>query len=180
MRVYAVLVMAGLMTTCTATSQPASDTPTPSATIESFAPTQTPPQTYKPGEAAVIQVAGADYAKITIAKPSFVAAYKGQLSTDRPKTGDLFVQAWVTYEALATDGIDYNSLDWSTYADGANVTDPVFVFNAPKPHLKAGHLPTGRTVSFWIVSEVPAKGEVLLSYAPPQFGGNTIAEWKVR
>jgi hypothetical protein len=191
MRAYPPLLIVGLLLSgCGPTSQLATNTPAASSSAAETSspaptatPTETPPQTYKPGQAAVIQVTGADYAKITIAKPSFVAAYKGQFNTDRPKTaGDVFVQAWVTYEALATDGIDYNFGDWETYADGANVTDQAFLINGPQPIFKSGHLPTGRTVSFWIVSEVPAKGEVLLSYAPPQFGfgGNPIAEWKVR
>jgi hypothetical protein len=178
-----VLVM---VASCSATGQLATNSPVTSSFAEATpteTPTEAPPTTYRPGEASLVKVAGVDYAKVTISKPSFVAAYKGQLGTDRPKTpGDVFLQAWVTYQALAADGIDYNFNDWATYADGANVTDLAFIINGPQPIFKSGHLPNGRTVSFWLVNEVPAKGEVLLSYAPPQFvaGGNPIAEWKVR
>jgi hypothetical protein len=183
----AVLLLVMLVASCSATGQPVTASPPASSSISeatpTSSPTETPPTTYRPGEASLVKVAGVDYAKVTISKPSFVAEYKGPLGTDRPKTpGDVFLQAWVTYQALAADGIDYNFGDWDTYADGANVTDQAFILNGPQPIFKSGHLPTGRTVSFWLVNEVPAQGDVLLSYAPPQFvaGGNPIAEWKVR
>ena len=91
--------------------------------------------------------------------------YKGSYGfLEKPQqTGDVFISALVTYEAQ-TDGIHYNPYDWQVFVDGTAVSSSSFTLYGPKPALGAGSLPNGRKASGYVVYEVPAKGEVRMSY----------------
>jgi hypothetical protein len=60
--------------------------------------------------------------------------------------------------------VDYNPYDWQVFADGEAVDNSAFVMNGPKPDLSSGSLPKGRVAKGYVVYEVPAKGQVLMSY----------------
>ena len=141
------------------TSQPDSGTQPPPPPADTPAPAG--PATYRAGDVITIQQNGEDWANVTI---SDVATKDGYGEFDRPQTkGNQFIQAKVTYEALA-DGVDYNPFDWQVFVDGQAVDNTSFVVDGPKPDLNSGTLPKGRTASGYVVYEVPPAGEVLMSY----------------
>jgi hypothetical protein len=160
----------------TASAQDAAPSSNPTATPTSPAtPTPEPsnadagPKTFAPGDTITVTSNGDDWATIVVSKVAYKKSYKGTYYTDTPKTkGDVFVQLFVTYTAL-TDGVDYNQFDWQVFADGVAIDDFTFVTNGPEPTLASGTLPKGRKAQGWLVYEVPAKGEVLLSYQANMF-----------
>jgi hypothetical protein len=162
-----------------AASQEAAATEAPTAD-----PTAAPadgPKISKPGDVIVVSNNGSDWAKVTISKVKAVSSYKAQYYTDKPKQkGDVFIQAYVTYEALA-NGVDYNPFDWEVFANGTAVDNMTLVMNGPKPALGSGILPKGRKASGWVVYEVPGKGEVLMSYSNNMFtDSGPVFEVKIR
>lgn len=144
-------------------------TPEPEDTpevVEEVTPEPTPvaegPKTFKPGDPITITSDDEDWATVVVSQVKQVKSYKGEYSTDKPKKGRIFIQAKVTYTALA-DGVDYNPYDWQVFVDGEAVDSSTFVLNGPET-LDSGTLPKGRKASGWLVYEIPAKGKVLLSY----------------
>jgi hypothetical protein len=67
------------------------------------------------------------------------------------------------------NGVDYNPFDFQIFVDGQAVDSWAFVINGPEPALSSGTLPEGRSAEGWLVYEVPAAGEVLLSYSGNMF-----------
>ncbi len=207
MRRSALLVLVSLMlvacsgTTSSVESQsPASGTPAPQASDQptdaapsaapsaaaaaTEAPTTAPsegPKQYKPGDVIVVQKDGTDTVKITVTKVKAVPSYKGQYYTDKPKVkGDVFIQAFISYEALENNVL-YSSADWQLFANGEAVDNFTILMNGPDPTLSTGTLPKGRKASGYVVYEVPAKGEVLLSYRANMFSSDAPAfEVKLR
>ena len=165
--------------TATATTGEFGVTPEPVVTPE---PTPTGPATYQVGDAVTVTESGADWATITISAVKVVASYKspyGAALNDKPKTaGDVFIQAKVTYKAL-TDGVDYNPFDWQVFCGGEAVSGYTFVMYGPTPALNSGTLPNGRSASGYVVYEVPAKGEVRMSYGG-RLGGAPVFEVVIR
>ena len=156
-------------TQAVATDTPAAaQAPTPVVT-----PAPTGPATYAIGDTITVTSNGAPWATIAISGVKVAASYKGTGAyayTDKPQTaGDVFVSAKVTYTAL-TNGVDYNPFDWQVFCDGVAVQNYTAVLSGPKPELASGTLPNGRSASGYVVYEVPAKGEVRMSY-----GGNTFS-----
>ncbi len=170
-------------TPAAATNSPAGATATPGA-ADTEAPTAAPPDSpsqYRPGDPIVLTSDGADWARITVSKVKAVASFKGAYYTDKPKVkGDVFIEAYIAYEAL-DNGVDYNPFDWQVFANGEAVDNFAFVMNGPEPQLDSGTLPKGRKAAGWVVYEVPAKGEVLLSYQGNAFSNDAPAfEVKLR
>lgn len=112
-------------------------------------------------------------------KVAFAKSYRDpdHFLDDLPGTkGDVFLAYHVVYKATGPNA-DYNELDWAVYAGDIAVNINTFVEHGPKPELVAGDLPQGKSVSGWIVQEVPAKGRLLVAYQPT---GNDIFEVLVR
>jgi hypothetical protein len=140
-----------------ATEEPA--TPDPATP----APTPDGPTTYKAGETIHLTQDGDAWADVTVSKVQVVAKYDGAYSDDKPAKGHVFIQALVTYVATV-NGVDYNPYDWQVFVAGEAVTDTTFVMYGPKTELSSGTLPAGRKASGYVVYEVPAKGDVRMSY----------------
>jgi hypothetical protein len=185
------LLLIGL-TACASPTAPVA-TPTPTATPEPTAtpipteqptPTPTPEPTTKTaqvGEAVTITCGGTDCLHITVTKPSFAKLYPDPdgFYADQPQVaGNVFVQVFVEYEALSNTAT-YNPFDWSLFADGRAVDTYAFTVHGPKPPLGSGQLPAGRTASGWLVYEVPAAGQVVLSFTP-NFQGPPVFEVVIR
>ena len=154
----AVAVTPGLTTSPTTvpTEVPA-DTPDP--TIEEPSTT-----VYRAGDVINVTINGDPWADITVSKVKVVRKYDGPYNLDDiPAKGSVYIQAFVTYVAK-TDGVDYNPYDWQVFAAGEAVDNSTYVSNGPTPELSSGTLPSGRKASGWVVYEVPAKGEVRISY----------------
>jgi len=65
--------------------------------------------------------------------------------------------------------VSFNFLDWQLYCGGALLQSAWRMdLDGPQPALASGALPAGRTVSGYVVWEVPAGGDVRIAYAPPQ------------
>ena len=144
--------------------------PTPEVTPEPTpVPTPAGPTQYKPGEVITLTKDGSDWTQVMVSKVSQVTSYKGDYYVDKPKVaGNVFIQAFLTYTALQ-DGVSYNPFDWQVFADGEAVKTMTFLLNGPEPGIASGTLPKGRKASGWVVYEVPAKGQILLSYAGNMF-----------
>jgi len=138
------------------------------------------PMTYQIGNPVTIEQNGKDWAEITISNVTSASSYKGTYGLDdNPQTtGDVFIAAKVTYVAL-TDGVTYNPFDWQVFCAGVAVNNFTIVLNGPTPQLHSGTLPNGRTASGFVVYEVPADGEVRMSYGG-QFGGTPVFEVVIR
>ena len=65
--------------------------------------------------------------------------------------------------------MDYNPFDWQVFCAGVAVENFTIVLSGPKPELSSGTLPNGRSASGYVVYEVPAKGEVRMSYSSNMF-----------
>ena len=160
----------GAATQTPATQAQTTEAPTPVAT-----PAPTGPATYQVGDTITVTNNDANWATITISDAKVAASYKGTGAyayTDKPQTaGDVFVQAKVTYTALA-NGVDYNPFDWQVFCDGVAVQNYTIVLSGPKPALSSGTLPNGRSASGYVVYEVPAKGEVRMSYGGNMFSNS--------
>ncbi len=135
-------------------------------------PTPAGPKTYQVGDTVTVTENGSEWAKITISDVKVVGSYKGKYSNDTPKiAGNVFIQAKVAYEALV-DGVDYNPFDWQVFCAGEAVQNYSFVLYGPQPGLSSGTLPSGRKASGYVVYEVPAKGEVRMSYKGNAFSNS--------
>jgi hypothetical protein len=147
----------------------ATPTSTPGSSARSYAqvstvvPSPTGPPTYQIGETVPVVRDGWGL-KITISDVTTAKSYKGSYLTEVPEVaGDVFIAAKVTYEAT-TDGADYSSADWDAYCAGVAVDGQSFVAFGPKPDLASGSLISGRKAVGYVVYEVPATGEVRMSY----------------
>jgi hypothetical protein len=128
----------------------------------------------QPGESVTVTRDGADWARITVSKVAIKDRYAGQYYSDTPAAGNVYIEAWVSYEALV-DGVDYNPFDWQVFVGGVAADNFTFVANGPEPTLSSGSLPKGRKAEGWVVYEVAETGQVLMSYGqtfgnePPVF-----------
>jgi hypothetical protein len=84
----------------------------------------------------------------------------------------------VSYRGLSNEG-NYSELDWQVFVDGRVVSQRAFVIHGPEPPLGVGQLPRDRVAEGWLLYEVPAAGQVLLSYAP-NFRGPPVFEVEAR
>jgi hypothetical protein len=133
-------------------------------------PEQTGPKTFSVGYKVTLTSDTDDqWAYVTIDKVSQHKTYGSGYLVDKPKKGNIFIQARVTYEAIV-DGVDYNPYDWQVFVDGTAVENTSFVYSGPDPSLSSGSLPAGRKASGWVIYEVPINGEVRMSY------GNTYGD----
>lgn len=115
--------------------------------------------TVSPGEAVVVD----DAVRITVDQVEEAAKY-GDFS--EPAEGNVYIQAFVTYEALE-DGVSYNQFDWQVFVDDTAVENFAMVVDGPEPTLGSGNLTEGRKAEGWLIYEVPIEGEVILSYKSP-------------
>jgi hypothetical protein len=135
------------------------------------AATSTPsgPTTYHIDDTVTVRQGGIDWAQITVSDVKSAASYKGPYGyVQKPQTpGYVFIAAKVTYLALQ-DGVSYSNLfDWQVFCDGVAVDTSRILADAtygPAPALGSGNLPNGRKASGYLVYEVPAEGEVRMSY----------------
>jgi hypothetical protein len=172
-----VALPSGLATTAPGITPPATIAPTrtppdvePTDTV-TIDPTPEPtgPTQYKPGDVVSLTQDGADWATIVVSKVSAKARYDGAYNYDDvPAKGHVYLQAYVTYTALA-DGVDYNPFDWQVFVGDVASDGSTFVSNGPEPQLSSGTLPKGRKAAGWVVYEVATTGKVLMSY------GNTFS-----
>jgi hypothetical protein len=166
----------------TPTVEPASEVETPLPEEE---PTEEPAEeepgtsTVAVGETTTITADGEDYLDITVSKPKQRKKYDGEYLDDKPKKGNVFLEVYVTYKALQ-DGASYNQFDWNVFVDGVAIDDFTFVSNGPEPTLGSGDLPEGRQAKGWLVYEIPAKGEAILSYSGSFINDAPIFEVVVR
>lgn len=150
-----------------ATARASIATAAPTAT-----PTPVPPKTYQIGDVVPIENAGQDWARITISDVAVAASYKSAYIEEKPQTaGNVFIAARVTYEAL-TDGVTYNPYDWQAFCAGTAISGFTLATYGPTPQLSSGTLPNGRKATGFVVYEVPAKGEVRMSYAGNMFSNS--------
>ncbi|HWP63371.1 MAG TPA: hypothetical protein VNO86_07870 [Candidatus Binatia bacterium] len=148
---------------------PPEATPTsePTPTAE---PSPSAPPLFRPGEPAIVTRGGEDYLEITVSKVSQKKKYGSGYSVDTPAKGNVYIEAYVTYTALA-DGAAYNPFDWQVFCNDTAVDRFTFVLSGPEPELGSGTLPKGRKAAGWLVYEVPAKGRCVLSYGANMFLG---------
>ncbi|MER3417789.1 MAG: hypothetical protein C4343_01440 [Chloroflexota bacterium] len=154
------------------------ESPEPSPTDVSPTPESSPsaPPLYKPGQPVVATRGAADYLEITVSKVAEKKKYGSGYAIDTPAKGNVYIEAYVTYRALA-DGALYNPYCCNdTAIDGL-----AFVLSGPEPALHSGTLPKGRKAAGWLVYEVPAKGRCVLSYgANPILGEGAVFEVLLR
>jgi hypothetical protein len=146
---------------------PPTPAPTPAPT-----PMPTPVSTtFSIGEVITITEDGDPWANFTVLEVAQAAEFPDPdgFYSDTPQTdGYVFLTARVRYDALV-NGVDYNPFDFQIFVDGQAVDSWAFVINGPEPELSSGTLPEGRSAEGWLVYEVPAAGEVLLSYSGNMF-----------
>jgi hypothetical protein len=150
----------------------ADETPEQAPTEVSPTPEPSPsaPPLFKPGEPAIVTRGGEDYLEITVSKVAEKKKYGSGYSVDTPAKGNVYIQAYVTYRALA-DGATYNPFDWQVFCNETAVDRFTFLLSGPEPVLGSGTLPKGRKAAGWLVYEVPAKGRCVLSYGANMFLG---------
>ena len=119
--------------------------------------------TFKTGDVVTVTSNDEDWAEITITKVSQKTKYGSGYLVDKPKKGNVYIQAYVTYKALV-NGVDYNPYDWQVFVNDEAVDNTAFVTEGPTPELNYGTLPKGRVAKGWVVYEVPTKGKVVMSY----------------
>lgn len=124
------------------------------------------------GEHVGITCSDEDCLTVTVTKPSFHKSYPGKnyMPTDKPASGHVFLQFYVTYKATGPDA-DYNQYDWAAYVNGETNSDlgPSLVFNGPNPQLHSGDLRVGKSASGWVILEVPTRGSIAIAYADDVF-----------
>ena len=148
------------------TETPANEEPVAEEPTDSPEPTLT---TFKAGEKITITNDDEPWADVVISRVKQVKRYNGEFGDDKPAKGNIYIQAFVTYNAL-TDGVDYNPFDWQVFVNDEAVENYASVLNGPKPDLNSGTLPKGRKASGYVVYEVPVRGRVIMSY-----GGNAFS-----
>lgn len=160
-----------------ATQVPATPPATPApVVVPSVEPDLTPDpgnaiKQFASGEVITVTQDGADWAQIVVSKVSVKTRYGSGYFVDKPAKGNVYIQAYVTYKALQ-NGVDYNPFDWQVFAAGEAVDTFTFVTAGPTPTLGSGTLPKGRTAKGWVIYEVPARGQVVMSYQDNMFSDN--------
>lgn len=164
-------------TTAVATDAPESTAPDPSVALDpteepESEPTEPPapdgPSLFKAGEVVTVTENDEPYLDIVVSKVAQKKSYGSGYLIDKPAKGNIYIQALVTYEALA-DGATYNPFDWQVFCDDTAIENYTFVSEGPEPGLSSGTLPAGRKAKGWVVYEVPAKGRCVLSYGANSF-----------
>jgi hypothetical protein len=161
-------LLAVLLAACAGSGPGMTPTPTEIPTTspaESSAADATPenaPKRFAVGDVIVVSKDDEDWAEITVTEASTVTEYKGDFP-DTPKDGNVYLQVFVHYKSLSDDA-SYNPLDWDLFVDDVAMNDFTFVVNGPEPPLGSGELPTGSEAEGWMVHEIPAEGEAILSW----------------
>jgi hypothetical protein len=157
-------------------------TPTPilGAASHGGTPTLAPSgaKTYQIGDTVTVTRNGADWAKVTVSDVSSAASYPGALADKPGTTGNIFIAARVTYEALA-QGVSFNPYDWQANCQGV-AADHHVVLYGPSPGLDSGHLGNGKKATGFIVFEVAPNGEVRLSYTAASLSKTPMFEVVIR
>jgi hypothetical protein len=116
---------------------------------------------------------GADCLDVTVVKVTTATRYKDPSGykelDDVPKKGKIFVAVQLKYVAVGPDA-SFNPFDWGLYVNDEKVQDTAFASNGPEPQLSSGDLPKGKSVSGWVIWEVPTTGKVVISYEPGRNG----------
>lgn len=130
-------------------------------------PTPQPPSgptVYQVGDVVTVTADGSELVNITLSQVSFHSSYPGAYYSDEPAAGNVYVQVWVTYDALA-DGVHYSSTDWAFFNNDIASGDSTYASNGPEPTLSYGELPNGRRAEGWVIAEVPVSGRLVMSYS---------------
>lgn len=141
--------------------------PTPEPTPE---PAPDGPELFRSGEVVTVTSDDEPYLDIVVSNISQKKSYGSGYLIDRPAKGNIYIQAQISYTALA-DGATYNPFDWQVFCNDEAVDDYTFVSDGPEPSLSSGTLPTGRKAKGWLVYEVPITGRCVLSYGANSFIG---------
>lgn len=156
--------------TDTASTTPAPTAePTPVATPEPTPGLETP-TLFHAGDVVTVTQSDDPYLDIVVSSVSQKKSYGSGYLIDRPAKGNIYVQAQISYTALA-DGATYNPFDWQVFCNDEAVDDYAFVTDGPTPSLSSGTLPKGRKAKGWLVYEVPTSGRCVLSYGANSFIG---------
>jgi hypothetical protein len=105
----------------------------------------------KSAHVTVGQAARLNYVAVTVSEvdPSWAVSN----AFEQPKRGSHFVAIQVRYQAIAHDKVKYNEFDWQLTSSAGGRFVPGF---APRePQLRSGELQPGKTVTGWVVFEIP-------------------------
>ena len=144
----------------TPTPEPVS---TPEPTVASDEPTL-----FAAGDVVTVTQNDEPYLDIVVSRVSQKTKYGSGYFVDKPGKGNVYIQALITYTALA-DGATYNPFDWQVFCNDEAVDSYTYVSDGPEPDLNSGTLPKGRKAKGWVVYEIPAKGRCVLSYGANSF-----------
>ncbi len=125
-------------------------------------------QQQKVGDTVDITCSGADCLDITVDKVQFAKSYRdpqGYLNDTPTTKGDEFLAYHIIYKAIGPNAT-YSEGDWAVYANSNLVNIETFVEHGPTPTLGVGDLPDGKSVSGWLVQEVPPTGSLVIAYQP--------------
>jgi hypothetical protein len=188
-RLIAILILSLALAGCAdqAVQTVAPPAPTPGAAAGSSAPVASSAPSVAPsgvlqaklGDNVSITCGGSDCLDVTVDKAQFATHYVDpqHYLDDIPQTkGDVFLAFHVIEKATGPNAT-YSLGDWAVYNDNALSDTISIASHGPKPALLAGALPVGKSVSGWIIEEVPAKGQVVIAYQPL---GNEVFEISVR
>lgn len=163
------VVIAGCSNLAVASGPAATNRPSaagPASTERLTSPPSAAPVTdnlYRAGDTVTILEGEEPWAEVTVDKVKQRSKYAGEYYDDEPAAGNVYVEMFVAYHALA-ENVSYASYDWDLYIDDIASDDSTFVLNGPEPDLGSGQLPKGRKAQGWLVYEIPKLGRVVLSY----------------
>jgi hypothetical protein len=158
------LVLAFLVAGCAeVTVAPATVRP-----VAQVTPPPASPQLYHPDETVTVSHNSTEWARITVSRVNEETSYSGAFGGDTSGAGNVYIEMFVTYEAIAPT-VSYNPFEWQIFVDDVAVSGFALVANGPEPALGSGTLPAGRRAEGWLVYEVPKAGRVVLSWGANPF-----------
>lgn len=123
---------------------------------------------FRPGDLIILSQGDTELAEIVVDRVKQRTKYAGTYSDDVPAAGNVYIEMFVTYRAIA-ENADYSSFDWEVYVDDLAIDGFTFLLNGPEPELGTGSLPKGRRAEGWLVFEIPKTGRAVLSYRANMF-----------
>jgi zinc ribbon protein len=148
--------------------QPMTFVPAPteeSVILPTEAPAPAAGDVVRVGETVSIECDDEPCYEVTLVKTDTAASYGSGYSIDKPKKGNEYLAAYITYKALK-GGAEYCAFDWQLYHNDTLIEDTAYVSEGPTPELGCDELAAGRSAKGWIVWEVPKTGRLVLSYTP--------------
>ncbi len=160
------IVVAGCATkTATGPVATAAPATTSDSTIDT--PEATPADeatiTWRVGDPIRITCGGEDCLDVTVLQVKFATGYGSGYMRDAPRKGHVYAAVQVRYKAVMS-GADYNPWDWQLFVNDEAISEFAYLVSGPAPELSAGTLPKGKSVTGWVVWEVPKSGRVVIAY----------------